>query len=170
MNPPTPGFTQRFIKRPLYAALALLLLLEEWLWDALKRAVAQAAMWLSQWSAWRAFEAWLSRRTPRQAVFALLVPWLLLLPVKFLVIALLGKGRVVAGLGLALLTKIIGTAFITRIFTLTKPALMQVAWFARFHEAVTGWLARAHAWVNSLPAVVQARARWREWRQARKTI
>lgn len=170
MNTNDTRFTTRFIKRPLYAALALLLLLEEWLWDTLKRLVAQATAWLSQWSAWRAFEAWLSRLSPRAALFALLVPWLLLLPVKLLIVALLGKGRVIAGFGLALLTKLVGTAFVTRIFTLTKPALMQVAWFARLYERITGWLARAHAWVNSMPAVMQARARWREWKQSRNTI
>jgi hypothetical protein len=170
MNTNDNSFTSKYIKRPLYAALALLLLLEEWLWDTLKRLVAQATTWLSRWSVWRAFEAWLTRLSPRTALFALLVPWLLLLPVKLLIVALLGKGRVVAGFSLAILTKLIGTAFVTRIFTLTKPALMQVAWFARLYERVTAWLTRAHAWVNGLPAVAQARARWREWKQSRHTI
>jgi hypothetical protein len=146
----------------------VLLLIEEWLWDTLKRVVAAGAQWLSRWRAWVAFEAWLSRLSPRAALLALLVPWLLLLPVKFIIIALVGKGRLIAAFVLALFTKLLGTAFVTRIFTLTKPALMQVAWFARLYERITGWLASAHAWLNAVPAVVEVRARWHAWKQARR--
>jgi hypothetical protein len=157
----------RVLFKPVWMLLALLLLFEEWLWDNLKRIVAAAARWLSQWRAWVAFEAWLSQLSPRAALIALLVPWLLLLPLKFVIVALASKGRVLAALGMTFLTKLLGTAFVTRIFTLTKPALMQVPWFARFYTRITDWLARAHAWVNAIPAVAEVRARWRQWRHTR---
>ncbi len=157
----------RLIARPVWALLAVLLLIEEWLWDTLKRGVAALTQWLSRWHAWVAFENWLSHLSPRAALIALLVPWLLLLPMKFVVLALASKGRLLAALGMTFFTKLLGTAFITRIFTLTKPALMQVPWFARLYTRVTAWLARAHAWLNAIPAVAEVRTRWRAWRATR---
>ena len=77
-----------------------------------------------------------------------------LLPIKVLALWLLGLGRVFLGTAVILLTKLVGTAVIARLFTLTRPALMQLGWFARAY-------ARWDAWKTSLLAWVRATVVWR---------
>ena len=56
-----------------------------------------------------------------------------------------------------LMAKLVGTAIVARLFTLTQPALMQLGWFARTY---TRWM----GWKDALMA--QARASW-PWRLGR---
>lgn len=158
----------RLLLKPLWIFLGGLLLIEEWLWDKLKALVARLAHALSRWRVWAAFEQWLAQLSPRGALIALFLPWLvILLPLKLVTFALLAQKRVLAALAVSLLAKLFGTAVVTRIFTLTKPALMQVPWFEKLYLRITDWLARAHAWARALPAVHDVRARWRAWRMRR---
>jgi hypothetical protein len=86
-----------------------------------------------------------------------LLPTLLLLPVKLLALWLIGQGKVLAGALVILSAKLVGTAIVARLFTLTQPALMQLAWFARLYGR----------WVNWKTALLaQVRASW-AWRFAR---
>jgi hypothetical protein len=71
------------------------------------------------------------------------------------------------------IAKIIGTAFLARVFSLTKPALLTIGWFNRVYTAIIGWKERLYAYVRALPAYqhikalakamkVAMKARWRE--------
>ena len=89
------------------------------------------------------------------AVFAL--PTALLLPVKFLALWAVGRGHVATGLAVIVAAKVVGTAVVARLYTLTQPALMRLPWFAKVH---------AH-WMRLKSAVLRrARASW-AWRAAR---
>jgi hypothetical protein len=85
------------------------------------------------------------------------MPTLLLLPVKLLALWLIGQGKVFAGTLVILSAKVVGTAIVARLFTLTQPALMQLAWFSL-------WYGRWTVWKAAL--LVQVRASW-AWRFAR---
>jgi hypothetical protein len=50
--------------------------------------------------------------------------------------------------------KLLGTAVLARLFYLTKPKLLQIAWFARFY-------ARWVPWKDAIVARVHATAVWR---------
>lgn len=156
----------RIVSKPFWALLALLLLFEEWLWEKLKPQIHRLALWLSRYTAWARFEAWLSSLSPRAALVALILPWLLVLPAKLAVIALLAKGRAMAALGLAVLSKVLGTALLTRVFALTRPQLMTMPWFARLYTRITDFLARAHAWLREQPVVLNVKAWVGRMRQA----
>jgi hypothetical protein len=54
--------------------------------------------------------------------------------------------------------KVAGTAVVARLFTLTRPALLRLAWFAALH-------ARWTAWKDALLAEVGATWPWR-WARA----
>lgn len=154
------------ISKPFWAILALLLLFEEWLWEKLKPQIRRLAQWLGRYTAWARFEAWLGSLSPRAALVALILPWLLLLPAKLAVIALLAKGRALMALGLMVLSKMLGTALLTRVFALTRPQLMTMPWFARLYTRITDFLTRAHAWLREQPVVLNVRAWVSRMRQA----
>jgi hypothetical protein len=69
--------------------------------------------------------------------------------------------------------KLVGTAVVARLFSLTRPALLQLAWFARFYARWTGWkqqlLAQVRAswaWRAGRRAKARWRERWNRWRDA----
>ena len=89
------------------------------------------------------------------AVFA--APALLLLPVKVFALWLIGRGEPVLGLLVILAAKVLGTAIVARLFVLTQPALMRLAWFEALY---TRWV----QWKDAL--LVRVRASW-PWRAGR---
>jgi hypothetical protein len=157
----------RWLRRLFEALVALLILFEEWGWEPLQRALA--------WAARLPPLAWLEGRIaalpPYAALAVFIVPTLLLLPVKVAALWLLGAGQAGLGLALIVITKLAGTALVARLFQLTRPALLQLAWYARLYSRWTVWkgvvVARVRAsWAWRVGRVVKRRvaqriARWR---------
>ena len=143
----------RWLRRGFEALLALLILFEEWGWEPLQRLAARIARLPPL--------AWLERRIaalpPLAALAVFFVPALALLPIKLLALWLIGQGQALLGVLLIVVAKLAGTALLARLFTLTQPALMQLAWFARWHGRWTAWKAAL---------LVQVRASW-AWRVGR---
>ncbi|MHB8949486.1 MAG: hypothetical protein ACYC4S_10520 [Rhodoferax sp.] len=148
---------QRFVQREIHLLkallgwlLALLILFEEWGWEPLQRALARVGRlpglgWLENQV----------RALPPYAPLALfLLPTAMLLPVKLLALWLIGQGQVLTGTLVIVGTKLVGTAAVTRLFTLTQPALMQLRWFARLYKR---WI----DWKEALLAQVRASWPWR---------
>jgi len=140
--------------RPLKALfgwlLALLILFEEWGWGPLQRALA----WVGRLPGLRWLETRICALPPYAALALFLLPTAMLLPVKLLALWLIGQGKVWAGTLVILGAKLVGTAIVARLFTLTQPALMQLAWFARLF---TRWV----SWKEALLAQVRASWPWR---------
>jgi hypothetical protein len=145
-------------------AAALLILFEEWGWTPLARWLGRVARGPSI----DRLERRIAGLAPRLALAVLCVPALMLLPVKIGALWLMGLGRVAIGVGVLVLAKILGTAVVARLFTLTQPQLMQLGWFARAHAHWIPWKTRAiagllasPAWVASRAAAARLRALWR---------
>jgi hypothetical protein len=143
----------RWLRRLVGGIIALLILFEEWGWVPLQRAAAVVARLPPL--------AWAERRIaalpPWPALSVFVLPTLALLPVKLAALWLIGRGH--AGLGLAVIiaAKLVGTAVVARLFALTQPALMQLAWFASLYSRWTNW---------KQALLVQVRASW-AWRAGR---
>jgi hypothetical protein len=127
------------IRPPLSFALqviaALILLFEEWGW----RPLVEALAYLSRFKIWARVELAIAGLPPYGALAALALPTSLLFPLKLLAVYLIAQGKVVAASMLFIGAKIASTAFIARIFLLTKPALMQIRWFAAVYDVVMPW-------------------------------
>ena len=147
---------KRFLRQLFLAIVALVLIFEEWGWEPLARALARLGR--------LPVFAWVERRIralpPYAALAAFFVPALALLPVKLLALFFIGRGHAMAGLVVLLAAKVAGTAILARLFTLTQPALMRLAWFAR-------WYPRWKRWKDALIAQVKASAAWQAARQAK---
>jgi hypothetical protein len=159
----------QLLRRAAGAVLALLILFEEWGWEPLQRALAR----LGRLPLLRQLEAFIARLPPAAALVVFLVPALLLLPVKLAALALIAQGQRLLGLAVIVLAKLVGTAIVARLFTLTRPALMQLPWFAHLFGRWTAWKDGLLAWVRATWAwrwgrvlkrqVRQVRQRWARW-------
>jgi hypothetical protein len=130
--------------------VAIVILFEEWGWEPLQALMARIGRLPPL--------AWLERRVARLPSYAALavlaVPALAILPVKLAAVWFMARGHALGGLIVIVVAKLAGTAVLARLFALTQPALMRLAWFAR-------WYTRWVAWKNELKAWVRASWAWR---------
>jgi hypothetical protein len=119
----------------LQVVAALVLLFEEWGWQPLAAALA----WLARFRLWARVELLIAGLPPYGALLALALPTSILFPLKLLSIYLLSHGQIVAAGLLFVGAKIASTALIARLFLLTKPALMQIGWFAAIYNWIMPW-------------------------------
>jgi hypothetical protein len=114
---------------------ALILLFEEWGWRPLSALVAR----LARFPLWAMAERGIASLPPYGALLALAVPSVILIPAKLLGVYLLATGQFVTAGLMIIAAKFASTALIARIFLLTKPALMQIPWFAYAYDAFVPW-------------------------------
>ena len=154
---------RRLLRTFFTALLAVVLLFEEWGWEPLAALLARLAR--------LPLLAWIERRIqalpPWGAVLAFALPALGLLPVKLLALYFIGNGHSMLGLAVLLGAKLVGTAMVARLFTLTQPALMRLPWFARWYPRWKNWkdgliaqVRQSAAWRAVRRLKLQARARW----------
>src|SRR5260221_8312813 len=120
---------------------ALWIFLEEWIWDGMQACMA----WIGKLPGVRWCEARIAGLPPYAALVAFLIPAAILVPFKLLAFWLIARGHALLGLEVFVVAKIVGTAFLARIFALTRPALLSIGWFARFHGAFTASRGRPSA-------------------------
>ena len=157
----------RIVTPPLMFCAALFLFAEEVLWEAFKHIMAA----LGRLPLIRTLEAWIARLPPHGAAVVFLLPGALLLPVKLAALWLFAHGHALTGLQLLIAAKLVGTALVARIFTLTRASLLTIGWLARLYETIMRWRARLYGFVKDSSAwatLAQWRARIRAWFAHRK--
>jgi hypothetical protein len=115
--------------------LALILLFEEWGWRPLSNLLAS----LARFRLWALIERWIAGLPPYGALCALVVPSGIILPAKLLGLYFLATGHIAMATVVIVAAKVIGTGLVARIFMLTKPQLMQIAWFRTAYERFVPW-------------------------------
>ncbi len=138
---------------------ALFVIFEEWGWKPLSELLAR----LARFAPIARIERWIAALPPYAALLVFALPTTLLLPLKFVAVWLLAQGQWWAATGLFAGAKIASTALIARIFMLTKPALMQIAWFARAYTLFVPWK-------DALFAHIRASWVWRYGRMVKTRI
>lgn len=163
-----------WIKKLLHTIAAIilvpLLLFEEWGWEPLLRLAQQ----LARLPLWARLEAWIQRLPPWAALALFAAPALMLLPIKLLLLLLIGHGHVLLGMSALLAAKVLGTAVVARLFQLLQPTLMRLAWFARWYPRWVQWKDGVLGAIrNSRPwRIVRVfnRAAWRMLQQLRQWL
>jgi hypothetical protein len=128
--------------------VALILLFEEWGWEPLARLLA----WVGRLPGLRWIEAQIRTLPPYRALALFGIPVVALLPIKLLALYWLSHGHTLLGLAVIIAAKLGGTALTARLFMLTQPTLMRLAWFARGFERWITWKTKAIAQVRSSAA------------------
>ena len=145
--------------RPLWVVLALLFLLEAWLWDHLEPVVARIVNLVP----WGRVKAWLRLMIeglpPWAALGVFIIPLLLLLPLKFLEVFFFARRQWIAA-GLVLIAaKLLGIGVTAFVFDATRGKLLQMVWFARMFD----WFMWARRWAHEITKPVRERVRQLVW-------
>jgi hypothetical protein len=148
------GFLKRLVRGVFAVFAALWIFLEEWVWDH----IAAFMAWVGKLPVFRWIEARIAKLPPYAALVSFVIPWLMLLPAKFLALWLMGTGKVKLGVMAFVIAKIVGTAILARLFALTKPALLTIGWFSIGYHKLTGWRDRIYAYVKSMPTWIALKA------------
>jgi len=163
--PPTPTDTRRRTRlrrrlvAPLIYLVALLLMLEQWLWEVTQAVLARIPAW-----GWLVRLQQVIRDLPPYAALAVfLAPTLLLLPVKLLALLSIAHGHPGLGLVIIVSAKILGTALVARVYALTRRSLLALAWFSRWHD-------RLLAFKDRVIAQLHASAGWRAAQRLGATV
>ncbi len=118
----------RFI---LLGLLVIVIFVEEWGWQPLAALAAKVA----RWPPLAVLERHIRKAPPRVALALFLVPAVVLVPVKVGALWLIQDGRATLGIAVILAAKVVGTAFVGRLFILVEMQLMTFPWFVR----CAGW-------------------------------
>ena len=145
--------------RPLWVLLALLFLLEAWLWDHLEPIVARAVNVFP----WGRVKVWLKNTIEGLPAWAALgvfiVPFIVLLPLKFLEVFFLAKRQWLAAGLVLVLAKLLGLGVTAFVFDATRGKLLQMAWFARIFD----WFMWARDWAHEITEPVRERVHQLMW-------
>jgi hypothetical protein len=145
--------------RPLWIVLALLFLLEAWLWDHLQPVVER----LVDFVPWGRLKVKLRRLIellpPWAVLFVFIIPFLVMLPLKFVEVYFLATGNWFGAVSVIIFVKIAGLGFTAFIFDVTRRRLLEMAWFRRVYE----WFLWARVWAHSITEPVRERVRQLTW-------
>ncbi|HXG91497.1 MAG TPA: hypothetical protein VNN73_03895 [Blastocatellia bacterium] len=155
-------FLKRLASAPFVFLAAIVILLEDWLWDDLARLAAS----IGRLPIFRQIESFIVWLPPYAALAFFAAPTLLLLPVKLAAIYFISHGRATLGMLTIVAAKIGGTALVARIFTLTRPKLMRIGWFVWLYEKFIAFKARVYSAIKSTFVYKIAHRRYLRFREA----
>ena len=136
---------KKILAAPFVFLAAVFVLLEDWLWDDL--------LWLMTFigrlPVLRQLERLIANLPPYLSLAVFAVPTLLLIPVKLAAVWLIAHGQHMLGLLMVIGAKIVGTALVARIYSLTHEKLLRIGWFARWHERFVAFKAKVYAYLKA---------------------
>ena len=122
------------LARPFWVAFAVLFLFEAWLWDRLQPVVGRVIAIIPWGRIKPAFIRMVDRLSPQVTLVIFVVPFILLLPIKFLEFWLLAQRQWIAAIAVLGLAKLLGLGLTAFIFDATRDKLLRMAWFRRLYE------------------------------------
>jgi len=147
----------RRLLQPLWVLLAIIFLIEAWLWDHLEPIVAHVVAAIPL----RAFKLWLSERvdalSPSMTLIVFIVPVIPLFPLKLIGVWLLMHEYWLSAVLTILFAKFVGVGLTAFLFDVTRPKLLEMAWFEKLYESVLAVRAKANALVDPIKARIKAR-------------
>ena len=146
--PITSSKMKRLFVAPITWVAAMFFLIEEFIWDQMERLMAR----LGTLSLIQAIERHIAALPPRWAMFVFLLPSLIFIPAKIIGLHAIASGHWLFGTAILVVAKLLGMALFSRIFNLTRPALMQVRWFAGLYNKIKFHLNLIHSYMDQWPA------------------
>jgi hypothetical protein len=138
----------RRLLQPLWILLAIIFLIEAWLWDHLEPIVARMVALIPL----RAFKQWLSDRvdtlSPAMTLIVFVVPVVPLFPLKLVGLWLLTHEYWLAAGVTIVFGKFVGVGVTAFIFDVTRSKLLEMQWFKKLYEFVMALRAKATALVE----------------------
>jgi hypothetical protein len=133
----------RRLLQPFWVLLAVIFLIEAWLWDHLEPIVERIVALIPL----RAFKQWLSDRvdalSPAMTLIVFAVPVIPLFPLKLVGLWLLANEYWLSAAVVIVLGKFLGLGVTAFIFDVTRAKLLQMAWFKKTYEFIMAMRAKA---------------------------
>jgi len=140
----------RRLLQPFWVLLAVIFLIEAWLWDHLEPIVARIVAWIPL----RAFKQWLAERvdtlSPAMTLIVFAVPVIPLFPLKLIGLWLLANEYWLSAVVVIILGKFVGVGVTAFIFDVTRSKLLEMQWFKKLYEFILTIRAKATALVNPI--------------------
>ena len=140
----------RRLLQPVWIVLAVIFLIEAWLWDHLEPIVA----WVVALIPLRAFKQWLADRvdtlSPAMTLIVFIVPVIPLFPLKMVGLWLLTHEYWISAILTIIFAKFLGVGVAAFIFDVTRPKLLEMEWFESLYEFIIELRARANALVEPI--------------------
>src|SRR6201988_3228649 len=140
----------RRLLQPVWILLAVIFLIEAWLWDHLEPIVA----WVVAVIPLRTFKQWLADRvdtlSPAMTLIVFIVPVIPLFPLKLVGLWLLTHEYWMSAIFTILFAKFLGVGVTAFIFDVTRPKLLEMGWFEKLYEFILALRARCNALVDPI--------------------
>ena len=140
----------RRLLQPVWVLLAVIFLIEAWLWDRLEPIVA----WFVALIPLRAFKQWLAERvdtlSPAMTLIVFIVPVIPLFPLKMVGLWLLVHEYWLSAVFTILFAKLLGVGVTAFIFDVTRSKLLEMGWFERLYEFIVSLRAKAAALIEPI--------------------
>src|SRR5712672_1950621 len=140
----------RRLLQPFWVLLAVIFLIEAWLWDHLEPIVAAVVARVPL----RAFKAWLAERvdtlSPAMTLIVFIVPVIPLFPLKLVGLWLLTHEYWMSAIATIVFAKFLGVGVAAFVFDVTKDKLLEMNWFETLYEFILGLRAKAAALVEPI--------------------
>lgn len=140
----------RRLLQPVWVLLAIVFLIEAWLWDHLEPIVAKvvAAIPLAR------FKQWLTERvdalSPAMTLIVFAVPIVPLFPLKLVGLWLLAHEYWTSAVFTIVFAKMVGVGVTAFVFDVTRDKLLEMHWFERIYDLVLKVRARAAELVDPI--------------------
>jgi hypothetical protein len=140
----------RRLLQPVWVLLAIVFLIEAWLWDHLEPIVAKvvAAIPLAR------FKQWLTERvdalSPAMTLIVFVVPIIPLFPLKLIGLWLLTHEYWTSAVFTILFAKMLGVGVTAFVFDVTRDKLLEMHWFERLYALVLRLRGKAAALVDPI--------------------
>jgi hypothetical protein len=140
----------RRLLQPFWVLLAIIFLIEAWLWDHLEPIVARVVAAIPL----RTFKQWLTERvdtlSPAMTLIVFIVPVVPLFPLKLIGLWLLTHEHWMSAAFTILFAKFVGVGVTAFIFDVTRPKLLEMGWFEKLYEFILALRAKAKALVDPI--------------------
>jgi hypothetical protein len=140
----------RHIIRWFWIAIALVFLLEAWLWDHLEPITSAVVAQLPLERVKTRIAHWVERLSPTVSLVVFAVPVGLLLPFKLAALWLLARGYWAGAVSALISAKIVGLGSTAFVFDATRDKLLQLNWFHALYDRLIIWRAWSHALVDPI--------------------
>ena len=140
----------RRLLQPVWVLLAIIFLIEAWLWDHLEPIVARVVAIIPL----ARFKQWLTERvdalSPAMTLIVFAVPIIPLFPLKLIGLWLLAHEYWMSAVFTILFAKLLGVGVTAFVFDVTRDKLLEMGWFEKLYEFVLALRAKAHAMVDPI--------------------
>ena len=149
----------RKLLRPLLIVLAIVFLIEAWLWEKLEPVVAYVVRIIPLARMKAAFAAWTDELSPSATLLLFLLPQAVIIPIKLIEFWLFLQGQWFSGFVALVLSKLVFLGTAAFVFDTCREKLLQLDWFRGLYNYVIWLRDAAYALIDPIKQRIQRRIR-----------